>query len=56
MEEKPLQGTPDAGSGAALEKQQNNVKCTQKKTQIMDEHMEKVCCTSQNAPFCILVI
>ena len=56
MEEKPLQGTPDAGSGAALEKQQNNVKCTQKKTQIMDEHMEKVCGTSQNAPFCILVV
>ena len=56
MEEKPPEGTPDAGSGEALEKQQNNVKCAQKKTQIMDEHMEKVCGTSQNAPFCILVV
>ena len=56
MEEKPPEGTPDAGSGEALEKQQNNVKCAQKNTQIMDEHMEKVCGTSQNTPFCILVV
>ena len=56
MEQKPLEGTPDAGSGETLEKQQNNVKCAQKKTQIMDEHMEKVCGTSQNTPFCILVV
>ena len=56
MEQKPLEGTPDAGSGETLEKQQNNVKCAQKKTQIMDEHMEKVCGTYQNTPFCILVV
>ena len=56
MEEKPPGGTPDACSGEALEKQQNNVKCAKKKTQIMDEHMEKVCGTSQNTPFCILVV
>lgn len=56
MEEKPLQGTPDAGSGEALELQQNNVKCAPKKTQLMDEHMEKVCGPSRNAPFRILAI
>ena len=56
MEEKPPEGTPDAGSGEALEKQQNNVKCAQKKTQIMDEHMEKVCGTSPNTHFCIIVV
>ena len=55
MEEKPPEGTPDACSGEILEKQQNNAKCSQKKTQIMDEHMEKVCATSQNTPFCSLV-
>ena len=56
MEEKPPEGTPDAGSDEALEKQQNNVKYAQKKTQIMDEHMEKVCGAYQNTPFCILII